>query len=49
MITIPYVYMYRQLKPKPRSVKQIEVDSNLRAKEKSKIGGKAGEARAGKK
>jgi len=30
-------------------VKQIELDSNLKAKEKSKVVGKSGEARAGKK
>lgn len=41
--------IHRQLKPKARTVKQIEVDSNLRAKGKQGPSGKAGEARAGKK
>jgi len=36
------------LKPKPRTVKQIELDENLRPIDK-KTGGNVGDARAGRK
>lgn len=41
------IYVRRALKPKPRTVKQIELDENLRPKEKPSAG-KVGDAKAGK-
>ena len=43
-----YIYL-RALKPKPRSVQQIEIDARtLKPKDKRNASGKEGEARAGK-
>ena len=52
LIMVPFLYYQQALKPKERSVKQIELDDNLRAKDSKglfgKTLGKTGEARAGK-
>lgn len=45
----PFLYYQQALKPKERTVKQIELDRNLRAKDKSVNQGGTKEARAGKK
>ena len=50
LIMVPFLYYQQALRPKERSAKQIELDSNLKAKDKSNMSsGRAGEARAGKK
>ena len=50
LIMVPFLYYQQALRPKERSAKQIELDSNLKAKDKSNVSsGRAGEARAGKK
>lgn len=46
---IPFVAYLQALKPKPRTVKQIELDSLLRPKDKTLMTGKTGEARTSKK
>ena len=49
LIMVPFLYYQQALKPKERTVKQIELDDNLRAKDGSARNfGRAGEARAGK-
>jgi len=45
----PFLYYQQALKPKERTVKQIELDRNLRVKDKSVNMGGAKEARAEKK
>eukprot|EP01036_Dinobryon_divergens_P029238 gene29238-38306_t len=44
---VPFLIYQQALKPKPRTVKQIELDENLRPKEKPSAG-KIGDAKAGK-
>ena len=46
---IPFVFYAQALKPKERTVKQIELDENLRPVDKNLKKGKTGEARAGSK
>jgi hypothetical protein len=44
----PFLYYSQQLKPKARTVKQIELDENLKAKDKKLATGKEGVAKATK-
>ncbi len=46
---IPFLIYQNALKPKPRTVKQIELDDNLRPVDKKLSSGKEGVAKAGKK
>jgi len=46
---VPFLYYQQALKPKPRTVKQIELDENLRPKDKKLNSGKATDAVAQKK
>lgn len=46
---VPFVLYQQALKPKPRTVKQIELDENLRPKDRSLSSGKTGQATAQKK
>jgi len=46
---IPFLIYQNALKPKPRTVKQIELDESLRPIDKKLSSGKAGSAKAGKK
>ena len=46
---VPFLYYQQALKPKPRTVKQIELDENLRPKDKKLNSGKASDAVAQKK
>ena len=43
---VPFVIYQQALKPKPRTVKQIELDEQLRPKDKKLNTGKAGQATA---
>lgn len=45
---VPFLYYQQALKPKPRTVQQIELDENLKPV-KGKSVGAAGQAKAGKK
>lgn len=45
---IPFLIYQNALKPKPRTVKQIELDESLRPVDKKLSSGKAGAAKAGK-
>ena len=43
---VPFLIYQQALKPKPRTVKQIELDEQLRPKDKKLNTGKAGQATA---
>lgn len=45
----PFLYYSNQLKPKERTVRQIELDENLKATGKDKSSGSVGQAKATKK
>ena len=45
---VPFVLYQQALKPKPRTIKQIELDENLRPKDKKLQSGKIGQAVAEK-
>ena len=46
---VPFLIYQQALKPKPRTIKQIELDAQLRPKDKKLTSGKTGSAQAGKK
>ena len=46
---VPFLIYQQALKPKPRTIKQIELDEQLRPKDKKLTSGKTGSAQAGKK
>ena len=48
LIMVPFLYYQQALKPKERTVKQIELDDNLREKDGGNRFGRTSEARAGK-
>ena len=45
---VPFVFYAQALKPKERTVKQVELDENLRPVDKKLKKGRTGEARVGK-
>ena len=49
LTVVPFYFYSQALKPKPRTVQQIELDENLRPKDRSLAKGKSGEATAQKK
>ena len=46
---VPFIIYQQALKPKPRTIKQVELDENLRPKDKNLNKGSVGKATAGKK